>query len=333
MQKDSLSKFERLSSSSSKSVHRENLHGVDLLWEAPKGVTKVDGILVLLHGCHHSATDFWDNTNNDACRGECLGLPEEKAIVEMGLERGMVVVALSSQNRKSKCWHPERDNEPVSKVLVELQQRWSKKSTSKSDANSLPLIAFGASSGGHVLSQLDTAVVAAGGRLDGIIAQIAPAPTGAGDKSCHCRVFITMNRDRRVDQSVTDAVKVLQQKTDYAVRHIRLDDLKIHDTFFTDRIGSDYYPPDVSKRMVEALEKFGLLDESTGKLIQDPRRSDWRQALQPLVQGAGKDSLQSDESPISEVLNVAYGKHEMTRDGVGEALDFCLPILQKQWAS
>ena len=214
-------------------------------------------------------------------------------------------------------------------MLLELQQRWSRKSTSESEPQTLPLIAFGASSGGHVVSQLDTALVAAGGRLDGFIAQIAPAPTGEGERSCLCRIFITMNRDRRVDQSVTEAVKVLEQNTDFAIRHTRLEDLKIHDSFFTDRIGPEYYPPDLSKRMANALKKFGFLDETAGKLIQDPRQSDWRQALHPLVQDTTKDSLQSDESPISEVLNVAYGKHEMTRDGVGEALDFCLPLLNK----
>ena len=139
-----------------------------------------------------------------------------------------------------------------------------------------------------------------------------------------------MNRDTRVDESVTKTVQTVLDKAEnhrFAIRHIRLSDLPLHDTYFSDRIGSDVYSPDMSHRMVQALHQHGHLD-SENKLIQDPGRfNDWVSALRPLVAMA-QDSLEKDESPIREVLRVAYGKHEMTRDGVAEALDFCLPLLQ-----
>jgi hypothetical protein len=63
-----------------------------------------------------------------------------------------------------------------------------------------------------------------------------------------------------------------------------------------------------------------MIDED-GFLSQDPRRSDWRSILQDYAKGG--DSLVADRSPLSEVLNAASGMHEMTRNGVKEALDLC----------
>lgn len=341
-------------------VHRELLHGVEVLWQAPgnqegeEDAAQSCGILVVLHGCHHSATDFWSNDSAAVCQGECLGLPEERAIVQMGLERRLIVVALSSQNRKSKCWKPHRDNEPVAKVLMELQQRWSGGGATTDKPNNqgtppstlLPIIAFGASSGGGLVTQLDAALEAAGGRLDAFIAEIARGETQYGQHT-RCGVYITMNRDEFVDQSVKETVKTIQNDKDnthFAIKHIRLSDLPLHDSYFSDRIGSYSYTPAWSRRMVNALRKEGHLD-AENKLLEDPgivghleaeetRLKDpgkvdgWESTLRPFVP-ALQDSFEKDKSPIREVLRVAYGKHEMTRDGVAEALDFCLPKLER----
>jgi hypothetical protein len=72
--------------------------------------------------------------------------------------------------------------------------------------------------------------------------------------------------------------------------------------------------------MVEALEKSGLLKD--GFLTQDSRKSDWRSHLASLA--LGDDHLVLNKSAISASLNVAWGLHEKTRDGVHEALSFLL---------
>ena len=72
--------------------------------------------------------------------------------------------------------------------------------------------------------------------------------------------------------------------------------------------------------MVQALRTAGLLDDS-GFITADPRQSNWRSVLQAYAKGG--DSLVADRSPLSEVLNAAYGMHEMTRNGVKEALELC----------
>jgi hypothetical protein len=46
-----------------------------------------------------------------------------------------------------------------------------------------------------------------------------------------------------------------------------------------------------------------LLDESL-RLVNDPRRSDWRTAVQTVPEAVAIDSLQPDLSPLSEVTQI-----------------------------
>ena len=47
------------------------------LWERPPEIAgPIKGILLLCHGCHHAATDFW--IQSQSCP-QCLGLPIEIA--------------------------------------------------------------------------------------------------------------------------------------------------------------------------------------------------------------------------------------------------------------
>jgi uncharacterized protein YaeQ len=47
-------------------------------------------------------SDFWPPSKR--CK-HCLGLPEEVRVREAALRRGYAVVAVTSFNRTSKCWH------------------------------------------------------------------------------------------------------------------------------------------------------------------------------------------------------------------------------------
>ena len=60
------------------------------------------GVLFVAHGCNHQAGDFWPASPR--CL-DCLGLPEEGVVRAAALKRGYAVVAVSSYNRTSKCWH------------------------------------------------------------------------------------------------------------------------------------------------------------------------------------------------------------------------------------
>merc|ERR1719362_82731 len=81
----------------------------------------------------------------------------------------------------------------------------------------------------------------------------------------------------------------------------------------------------ISADCAKALGMAGMLDEA-GFLREDPRTSNWRYTLRPLVP-VTEDSLEADRSPIAEALNMAWGLHEMTAEGCEEALSFCLRML------
>jgi len=293
-----------LQTSETGQYERTTLDGVDVLWQRP-ATDNVRGLLFVAHGCSHSHTDFWPSSPS-VCP-ECLGLPEELAIVHIARLHGLVVVAVSSRDRHSKCWSFQ-DGPIVAKVMIELGQRL------KLDDDK-PIFAFGASSGGSFVGS--SLIKALGNRLNGFVAQIAsPKPD---PKNPRPGVYITMNRDVRSDTAAAEAVQSLKQKGGIRAKHIRLAPIALADSFFSDRI--HVYSQAQSKRMVQALRDASMLD-SSGMLVADPRRSSWRSVLRPIVDRS--DTLVADASPVSEIMNVAYGQHEMSRDGVEEALQFLL---------
>ena len=54
-------------------------------------------------------------------------------------------------------------------------------------------------------------------------------------------------------------------------------------------------------------------------LVDDPCRTNWRDALRPVIPEA-VDSLVADASPVSEILNAAWARHEFTDAHLEESL-------------
>jgi hypothetical protein len=132
-----------------------------------------------------------------------------------------------------------------------------------------------------------------------------------------------MNRDTKTDEKARDIVGNTTTNK-HAKKHIRLPSLPMSPTYFSDRIPT--VTQEESSRIYTALLQNGYVDPRTKLLIQDPRRSEWRSVVGPLLTSS-PHSLQADQSPISEVLNVAYGQHEMAREGVKAGLEFCVASL------
>ena len=59
----------------------QTLAGVEAVWQMPSSPPL--GLVLLTHGCGHSATDFWPPS--PSCP-RCIGLPEEVAITSALLE-------------------------------------------------------------------------------------------------------------------------------------------------------------------------------------------------------------------------------------------------------
>lgn len=133
----------------------ELIDNIETVWQSPLGAATA--IFFLAHGCDHSATDFWPQSEIRMGRHigvrtgcpRCIGLPEEMAIVNSALKANMFVVAISS---RSRCWSlgggTTGDGDRVGRVLRHLIKRELPKGAK------LPLYAFGASSGGSFVQVL-----------------------------------------------------------------------------------------------------------------------------------------------------------------------------------
>jgi len=272
------------------------------MWATPPRDVAPKALLLLAHGMCHGCEDF----SNEEGFG---GLPEEHRMVEIAQSRGFVPVAISSTDRVRKAWTVEVDGPKVAQVLDEILQR------EGLDA-ALPKCAVGVSNGGSFSMLLPMYVP-----LRAIVCQIMAIPNELVDRVPNIppTLFVHMPRDARTAAGVKSNIAKLRslgKVGEERLCHPR----PITPDFFMKSCGFD---ESTSAKMAEALCTAGLVD-GDGVLLQDPRASTstWRAALQAFGDASG-DSLVANRSPISEVLNVAWGLHEITSEGMEEALDFC----------
>ena len=82
----------------------------------------------------------------------------------------------------------------------------------------------------------------------------------------------------------------------------------------------------LAHHLIESFKLSGVVDQE-GMLIHDPRANgvNWRDTVYKAIPEAitqEKDSLVADESPLCEVLNVAYGQHEITDEFLDQTMNF-----------
>ncbi len=291
---------------------RERISDIDLVYQCPSvAAGSAKGVLLLLHGCSHAATDFWPASQS--CN-ECISLPIETAIVAASLARGWATLSVSSVDRASKCWHPARDAPRLAKAVRHARAACGLATEAS------PVAAIGASSGGHMASLLDMSDIDS---IIGVVAQIMPS--GAELSPAHLPVrFVHMLRDSRSAQLIREQVSEL------AAAGVDADEWQVHPTPLTvesfgarghQTSGIAALPPDTAQAAIAALTAAGLLD-ARGELVSDPRRSDWRSVLRPVIPASQHDSLVADASAVSEVLNVAWAMHEFTDAYIDESLDW-----------
>ena len=100
--------------------------------------------------------------------------------------------------------------------------------------------------------------------------------------------------------------------------------------FTVDRTGGKFGPfenqmfiGDFTLSLIMRATTEQVLDPRTRLLRADPRASRWRDCLAPLGGAAlGADSLVADDSPISELLNVAFAAHELTAEHADDVMRF-----------
>ena len=289
--------------------YRQSLNGgPEVMWELPNSTPH--SALFLAHGCNHQGTDFWSASS--ACP-RCLGLPEEVRITKAALAAGFAVVAITSADRSSGCWDFEVDG-PVVKESIAV---W--KAVADLPA-SLPLVAFGASSGGAFVLQLPTLLKCAA-----IISQIMAIPPQMLPPDAPPTLFVHMPRDVRTAGYVHKCVRRLGGQG-VAAHALEVPPQKPTADFFLARI--ERLAPETAHALHAALRRAGLLD-ADGYLANDPRRTPWRDALASAAlraalpgpaAGGAPDSLVGDQSAVAEALNVAWAAHEIASDPMATTL-------------
>lgn len=294
---------------------REEISGVETVWQKPEGTAR--GLLFLAHGCNHGAIDFWPQS--PACT-QCIGLPEEVRITKHALQAGWAVVAMSSADREfTRCWNFGTDGPAVAGALKSFREAHA--------LAQLPLAAMGASSGGAFVLQLPQAVPGIQAVISQIMAISPQMLISQGNQPFPPTLFIHMVRDARTTALVEKCVRKLKQNG-LKASSIEVPSRTIDEAFFSSRIVG--LSAQTSQKLRRALEKASLLD-GEGKLADDPRRTNWRNAVRgaaglsdvlPGIKPGQADTLQADESAVAEVLNMAYSAHEITADYMQETFSW-----------
>ena len=280
---------------------------IEAIWEGPAATnangeltaTKPRGVLLALHGCKHSAKDFF--ANNTKCT-ECRGLAQEMAITRTALSRRFVVIAISSFGT---CWSRDVDGPRVDEVLETF--------FSDDALKDLPLYAFGASSGGSFVSELPLITHAA--QIAGLIIQIAPGPrlsemTPTSDLARYPpTVFSHMPRDERTAEFVTASIEDLRF-AGVKVLESKLNPRAITPQYFYKESFGKISTTE-SEALRGSLKSFNLIDKDD-LLTEDPRAFDAIHVDMLATHAPAWDTMLPDMSDVRELLNVAHATHELS---------------------
>eukprot|EP00041_Stephanoeca_diplocostata_P023161 m.563392 g.563392 ORF g.563392 m.563392 type:complete len:318 (+) comp22231_c1_seq1:463-1416(+) len=281
---------------SSDTVERKTIAGVDVVIRIPGESKMPRGIVLALHGCSHGARDWGTETE---CAG-CIGLPEELQIARSCIEQDFIVVAPSSQGH---CWSHDYDGPMISEMLNDLL-------VDHRDWRKLPLLAFGASSGGAMALLLSHYVAG----IKAIAVQIMAVPNGVlstltdrAEVEFPPTLYLHMARDERTREHVSQNMQLL------AAHHVKVKSFALEPQPLTEKLlrRIDGMLTDRAATIIARLQRCSVVDEH-GWLQKDPRASNWRQCLNAM--DLGGDSLEPDRSPLSELLNVAWAQHEIFSD-------------------
>lgn len=289
---------------------QEVIERTQVSWTSAKSAK---GIMLLFHGCNHDAEDWFY-------------LPEEKTFILNALEQNFHLIAISSAERIGpRCWninflhtdedlkwHPDLSQVlKVTELLIE-REKW----------HNLPVVAVGASSGGYFASMLPFYWnQQATNPIKAIISIIAPThpisisriKSGSPFPAIG---FIEMSKDMYTEETIFNDAKLLHsQKIEHEIWKVAPVPLSL--TFFYEKLNITLFQ---SAEMYNTLHKDKYLT-SQDYLVADPRRSGWKASL--TRQTNLKDLVETRYFEIEELMNVAWGSHEMTsafcEDAIGWA--------------
>lgn len=273
-----------------------------VLFKAP---SNAHGVLVLFHGCNHNPEDWFQ-------------LPSETTLISKAFERGFVCVAIPSFDRQgSRCWSPEADTKRVNEAYTHvIHPRW----------KNLPIVGAGASSGGTFLTFLANSQTIP---LRAAAVYISPGlPPFVPVLKTHApSIFIHMSGDedmasqQRVDEyrSRLRAVGVSSEELlcgphVFAAQFLRT---------ATSNQPHHHWPMPFCVSIIHYLQHEHMLTRA-GVLLRDPRAAEpeWQRALKKAGEESGTTVGPLEVEALRELLNVAWGVHEMTGEHADDVVTF-----------
>lgn len=294
---------------------------IEIVYEIPSSIIR--GVIFVAHGCQHSSIDWWRQSST--CPN-CRGLPMEVSITSKALEMGLIVIAISSNNRMHKCW-TQKDLYPTIEALKYLYHKLS------ITFENTPLFLLGVSSGGSFVGSLaqmiptlseDATRISGPVKVAGICVQISNIVFHSEDFTrIPPTYFVYMSKDANLSKQVTKTAEVIKRHLIPVETH-SCDDKVVDDSFLQ---SLEYLNSNDRSYLMQSL-RLNKIISSNGKLLNDPRStsSNWRQVvLEALPNVVPRyDSLVADESPMSELVNVAWSSHEITDENIAGVLKWLL---------
>eukprot|EP00048_Salpingoeca_helianthica_P019058 m.244089 g.244089 ORF g.244089 m.244089 type:complete len:316 (+) comp29544_c0_seq1:145-1092(+) len=284
------------------STWRHSSDDLMAVFQEPPNNKEPQGVLLLFHGCTHNAEDWFE-------------LPAERIVVQEALERGLVCVALPSADRVgSRCWDLDVDDERVEKIMREfVQPTWP----------TLPLYAAGASSGGSFAAWLGNNAAL---NIKGLALYITPGlPDFLELTETYPRTaMIVMNEDHHsatIHRAETFIERLASQRVSGKVWTCSRKNLS--PTFF--KLHTPSWSPQLRATLLRNLHRAKLVNDK-GFLLKNPRDL-WDQhmeLLQNTAEQLNTSTTDMDVESLREILNIAWGEHEMTGEHAGPVLDFLL---------
>jgi len=178
----------------------------------------------------------------------------------------------------------------------------------------MPLYAFGASSGGNFVSLLPNASPSL--QIRALCIQIAGVHPQAIKGEYPPTLIVHMPKDSHTERAVHQAINALRPRVIAAELQVLPQPLQpLTLAEHIPRLGAS-----ASRAVHDMLLTSGFLS-NTGYLKGDPRHTSWQTAVQAVL-GPDLDSLETDSSPIAEVLNVLWASHEIVAAPMSFAIQF-----------
>lgn len=338
-------------------------HSFEALIKCPRG------ILFMFHGCGRYAASFFYS-------------PQGRKMVEMATEMGLGIVAFT-KSEELGCWNWANDGDTVKKLAKKfLSSRLSKACAAPngSDAVYPPLYAFGASSGGSFVGMLSSQMKQDPEDYSPFLFSAVNIQIMAPNPSDHWdipTVFTVMRGDIITSKLVKDWTNQEVGKDHYKIvkdgdtsvvtqeMPVGKGPYKIIETSGRKSIINSHFAhvyqddPEmlkISGNIHQDLSSLGIVDASTGELLDNPRFSKdavtsiWQKYDLLTRKEMANDSKHKDASDVHpfgvskrlmrslkkaeledadslwliEELNVAWDEHEITAEGFEDVLAFFL---------